>query len=365
MRFVVSGGGTAGHINPALALAEELQARGHEVQYAGTSRGVEARLVQEAGIPFKPFEAQGFNRSRPLSLVPAVFSILRSTGFARSWLREVEADAVVCFGGYVCIPVGRAAKKLKLPLVVHEQNSVMGLANKYLGKAAAKVALTYEESALDLGFEGKTELTGNPVRASVLKATRSEGRSYLNLPERDLVLLVFGGSLGARHINQAIIGLKEELLSVEGLSLVHITGPKEYETVRSELALTEEEQKRWKLFGYQDRMGETLAAADIVLSRAGATSLAEITALQIPALLIPYAYAAENHQTKNASAYTAQGAACMIADDDLGKDIFKEKLFSLIRSDETRCAMKEALAHFSGEKASARLADVVIATAEA
>ncbi|MEG0505303.1 MAG: glycosyltransferase, partial [Raoultibacter sp.] len=132
MVIVLSGGGTAGHINPALALAEVLEQRGHTVLFAGTPQGVEARLVREAGIPFTPFEATGFNRNHPTSIVRAVAKILKSTRAAKAWFEDVKPDVVVGFGGYVSIPVGRAAEAMGIPVVVHEQNSVMGMANKYL-----------------------------------------------------------------------------------------------------------------------------------------------------------------------------------------------------------------------------------------
>ena len=139
MLIVLSGGGTAGHINPALALADVLKQRGCEVRFAGTPQGVEARLVAEAGIPFTPFEAAGFNRNHPLTLPKAVLTIQKSTTLARRWFDEIRPDAVVGFGGYVCIPVARAAEQRGIPVVVHEQNSVMGMANKYLAKRAAAI----------------------------------------------------------------------------------------------------------------------------------------------------------------------------------------------------------------------------------
>ena len=149
MLIVLSGGGTAGHINPALALADVLKQRGCEVRFAGTPTGVEARLVREAGIPFTPFEAQGFNRNHPLTLPKAVLTIQKSTTLARRWFDEIQPDAVVGFGGYVCIPVARAAEQRGIPVVVHEQNSVMGMANKYLAKRAARLAKVAEETCLE------------------------------------------------------------------------------------------------------------------------------------------------------------------------------------------------------------------------
>ena len=360
MKFVLSGGGTAGHINPALALAEVLQEQGHVVYFAGTPQGVEARLVPDAGIPFESFVATGFNRAHPTSIVSAVKHMFKSTKAAKIWLEEIKPDAVVCFGGYVCIPVGRAAHKLTIPLIVHEQNSVMGLANKYLAKTADAIALTYKEANLPLGKRRKSVLTGNPVRSAVVKTTREQGRGFLEIDDNKLVLLIFGGSLGARHINSAIVDLKDKLLGRDNLVVVHVSGPKEYDAVRDSLCLTTEEARRWKLFAYQDRMGEVLAATDIVLARAGATSLAEISALKIPALLVPFPYATQDHQTTNARFYVEQGAAFMIADKDLDSPEFEKLLFALIDDQEIRENMRHAAAGFATEGAANRLADVVI-----
>ena len=138
MLAVLSGGGTAGHINPAIALADELVARGHEVRFAGTPNGVEARLITDAGIPFTPFEASGFNRNHPLSIVKGVRLISKSTKAAKKWFDQIRPDVVVAFGGYVCLPVARAAEQTGVPVVLHEQNSVMGMANKYLSKKAKR-----------------------------------------------------------------------------------------------------------------------------------------------------------------------------------------------------------------------------------
>lgn len=364
MVIVLSGGGTAGHINPALAVAEVLESREHTVLFAGTPQGVEARLVREAGIPFTAFEAAGFDRSRPASIVSAVAKILKSTRDAKRWFADVRPDVVVGFGGYVSIPVGRAAEIMNIPVVVHEQNSVMGMANKYLGKRAKAVALTYEVAGSALDDTSKVVVTGNPVRSSVLAAKREDGRAMLGIPGDALMLLVFGGSLGARHINTAVCALKQRLLAVDDLFIVQVTGPKELEAVEADLALTDEEKRRWKLFGYQDRMGETLAACDMVVSRAGATSLAEISALHIPAMLVPFPFATEDHQTTNAKAYVQGGAAYMMPDDQVEGGQFAELLFSMVGDAAVRDRMREASKAFKTKDAASRLADVVIAAAE-
>lgn len=360
MRIVLSGGGTAGHINPALALAESLIEQGHEVFYAGTPQGVEARLVKEANLPFTPFEAKGFNRNHPKTIFSAVRIITKSTKLACAWFEEIKPDVVVAFGGYVCIPVGRAAKKMGVPLIVHEQNSVMGMANKYLAKTARAVALTYEVAGAPVADKEKLVVTGNPVRSSVLTSTREEGRSMLGIPEEASMLLVFGGSLGARHLNAAISSMKKDLLAIDNLYVVHITGPKELETVEAVLALTEEEKKRYLVMGYQNRMGETMAACDMVVSRAGATSLAEISARCIPAILVPFPFATADHQTTNARSYVQAGAAWMMADDMVETPEFKELVLTFVDDEKARLKMSEAARGFETGNAASKLADVVL-----
>lgn len=360
MRIVLSGGGTAGHINPALALAESLIEQGHEVFYAGTPQGVEARLVKEANLPFTPFEAKGFNRNHPKTIFSAVRIIIKSTKLACAWFEEIKPDVVVAFGGYACIPVGRAAKKMGVPLIVHEQNSVMGMANKYLAKTARAVALTYEVAGAPVADKEKLVVTGNPVRSSVLTSTREEGRSMLGIPEEASMLLVFGGSLGARHLNAAISSMKKDLLAIDNLYVVHITGPKELETVEAVLALTEEEKKRYLVMGYQNRMGETMAACDMVVSRAGATSLAEISARCIPAILVPFPFATADHQTTNARSYVQAGAAWMMADDMVETPEFKELVLTFVDDEKARLKMSEAARGFETGNAASKLADVVL-----
>lgn len=360
MRIVLSGGGTAGHINPALALAESLIEQGHEVFYAGTPQGVEARLVKEANLPFTPFEAKGFNRNHPKTIFSAVRIIIKSTKLACAWFEEIKPDVVVAFGGYVCIPVGRAAKKMGVPLVVHEQNSVMGMANKYLAKTARAVALTYEVAGAPVADKEKLVVTGNPVRSSVLTSTREEGRSMLGIPEEASMLLVFGGSLGARHLNAAISSMKKDLLAIDNLYVVHITGPKELEAVEAVLALTEEEKKRYLVMGYQNRMGETMAACDMAVSRAGATSLAEISARCIPAILVPFPFATADHQTTNARSYVQAGAAWMMADDMVETPEFKELVLTFVDDEKARLKMSEAARGFETGNAASKLADVVL-----
>ncbi|NGM18078.1 undecaprenyldiphospho-muramoylpentapeptide beta-N-acetylglucosaminyltransferase [Eggerthellaceae bacterium zg-893] len=359
MRVVLSGGGTAGHINPALALAEELEDRGWDVRFAGTPRGIESRLVPEAGIDFKPFEAQGFDRAHPMTLPRALAKIQKSTTQAKKWFAAERPDVVVGFGGYVCIPVGRAAEQMGIPVVVHEQNSVMGMANKYLAKKAAAVCLTYEHAAKDVSDASKVVVTGNPVRKSVFDASREEGRVAFGVPDDATMLLVTGGSLGARHLNQALVALKGRLLAHDGLHVVHVTGPKELASVQEALALSPDEAARWQVLGYTDQMGLAMAAADAIVSRAGATSLAEISARALPALLVPFPYATEDHQTMNAQACVDAGAALAVPDADVEGEGFADALMRLVEDESLRASMRAAAQAAPTKNAAALLADQV------
>lgn len=356
---VLTGGGTAGHIYPALALAAELKDRGYEIFYAGTPNGIESRIVPDAGIAFKGFTASGFNRSHPISLLTGIARVSKSTKEATKWFNTIQPDAVVGFGGYVSIPVTRAAERAKIPTIVHEQNSVMGMANKYIAEKAQAVCLTYEEAAEALPKGKDWTLTGNPVRSEVTEATREEGRSYLDIPEDATVLLVFGGSKGARHINEAIATMKDELLAIPDLYVYHITGESEKESVESKLALTEDQKRRYRVAAYENRMPLALAAADFVVSRAGATSLAEIAARAIPAVLIPYPYATGNHQMVNARSYATGGAAIVIPDSQIPSKDFSDAILGLAQSKERRDVMHAAASARNETNATCQLADIV------
>lgn len=362
--FALAAGGTAGHVNPALALAGELRERGHEVRFFGTSRGMEADLVPKEGFAFEGLDLTGFDRSRPWTLASA---LVRMRAARRRVLGEFQGGgrpaAAVGFGAYVCFPMADAAARLGVPLVLHEQNSVPGMANKALARKAAVLALAYPSS--EQRFQGKlgagtrVVVTGNPVRASVLSPTRAEGRRKLGVPDDALLLVVFGGSLGARHINEAAARLKGRLLAVPGLHVVQAAGARGFEEASAALALTDSERARWRLVPYIEDMGSCLAAADLVLSRAGASSIAEIAARCVPSVLVPYPYATEDHQSKNAAFLAEAGGAEVMADGELDGEGPGTLLLELLGDAGRRTRMRAALEGLGGARAAARLADAV------
>ncbi|MDR3037011.1 MAG: undecaprenyldiphospho-muramoylpentapeptide beta-N-acetylglucosaminyltransferase [Coriobacteriales bacterium] len=361
MKIVVTSGGTAGHVNPALAVAQELREAGHELVFAGTPQGLEARLVPAEGFDYVAFKAAGFNRRKPLTLLSSSFAIAASAAKARTWLRAVKPSVVVGFGGYVSIPVGLAASWLGIPLAIHEQNSTSGMANRFLAKRARLVALTYASAAKDFKISTEPVCVGNPVRASLLTANRAAARASFGIPPDATVLLAFGGSLGAQHINEALVARAAYLLSLDRLHILHVTGTRDFPQIEAMVARIGAAADRWHLIDYCDRMGDAYAAADAVLSRAGATTLAEIGALGIPALLVPYPHAAADEQTANARVLVEAQAADMVADGDLDGLVFTERLARLVTDEVYRGDMRRAARALGGSTAREDLARLIIA----
>jgi UDP-N-acetylglucosamine--N-acetylmuramyl-(pentapeptide) pyrophosphoryl-undecaprenol N-acetylglucosamine transferase len=365
MRFVITAGGTAGHIYPALAVAQALIAAGHEVHYAGTPAGPESRIIPEAGIPYTAFAATGFDRAKPLSLLTSTLRLARSAAKARKWLRELAPDAVAGFGGYVSIPVGLAANRCRIPLLIHEQNSTPGLANRYLARHAAAIALTYALPAGALRARVEPVITGNPVRPAfeafaqpgAKQELRRQGRAAWDIPQSATVLMVFGGSQGAKHINEAVAALAPALLERhQHLHILHLTGRRDHPAIQEICAHT-----RWHLVDYCERMPEAYAAADLVVSRAGASSLAEIAAVGVPTVLVPFPHATGDHQTANAKTLVAAGAARMVTDARLDDPFFSETIHELLEDEAAREAMVAAAEGLrGGEDATAAILNMLL-----
>lgn len=366
LTVAIAAGGTAGHVNPALALADELRDRGHEVHFFGESRRLEGTLVPKEGFPFHPVHVTGFDRRRPWTLVTALVHLSHEEHRLIEKFGSGELpmpDVAIGFGAYLELPLMRAAAKLGIPIALHEQNSVPGLANKRTAKSARLIALG-QPAAEDVmrscaGRSSEVVFTGNPVRSSVLEGDRSRGRVALGIPQDATVLLVFGGSLGARHVNERLASLKRELLAIEGLHVVHSTGKNGYDETLQALDLTDAEASRWRVMPYIDDMGDTLAAADLVVSRAGASSVAEIAALAVPSILVPYPLATADHQTTNARLLTEAGAAVKFSDDDIDGDAFRDELLGLLGDAPRRASMHEAARGLAQDKAAAMLADLL------
>ena len=320
--------------------------------------------MPQAGFELVPIVVTGFDRSRPWTLVSALVRERSATSQILARFRESGVpDVAIGFGAYVELPLISACHAEGVPVVLHEQNSVPGLANKTSAKRAARVCVSLPQAipafSDRVGDPGAIVVTGNPVRQSVVTADHAAGRAAFGIPEDATMLLVFGGSLGAMHLNRGDCGLKDELLGREGLWIVHSTGKDDYDAVVSSLALSEDEKARWQVMPYISNMGEALAAADLVVSRAGASSIAEIAALAVPSLLVPYPFATADHQTTNAHYLVDAGAAVLVADADIDAPVFSEQLLSLVDDPERRALMRAAARGLGQDRAASALADQV------
>jgi UDP-N-acetylglucosamine--N-acetylmuramyl-(pentapeptide) pyrophosphoryl-undecaprenol N-acetylglucosamine transferase len=315
-----------------------------QVAYVGAPGSLEQRLAGDQGVEFVAVRASGWDRSRPLTFVTGVATAVGSTLRCVRLLRRDRTDVVVGFGGYVSVPLSLAAVLRRVPLVLHEQNSVPGVANRFLARFARTVCVTYADSVAFLPLPERAVVTGDPVRESVLRADREAGRAAFGIGGGETLLLVFGGSRGARHVNSAVVALRERLAGVGGLRVVHIAGPTEAATVREALESGGGIPDWWRVLEYVEGMGNLLAAADLVVCRAGATTLAEVSALGKASLLVPYPYATDDHQTLNAGPFERAGAAVVVADADLNGPGFGEALLALLADPTARTAMEAAAA---------------------
>lgn len=343
MRFVVTGGGTGGHIYPALAIARGLQKDfGAEVYYLGGTRGMEAEIVPRAGFPFEAIALEGFRRS--LSPANVLVAWRAARGVAQAWrlIKKIRPAAVVGTGGYVCGPVVLAASWQGIPTLIHEQNALPGVTNRILSRFARQIALTFEDSKQYFPRKARTKVTGLPVRPEVLKAERFSARIKLGIPPDAVVVLSFGGSQGARSINNALSGVLSASAGRQDVHFLHVTGPRQYDYFMDNISqngISLVNAGNIIITPYMYDMPEAMAASDLVVCRAGAATLAELTVLGLPGILIPYPHAAENHQEHNARAMERAGAAVVIRDGELSPEILLGKINSLLSDSASLSAM--------------------------
>lgn len=361
MNVVIAGGGTAGHVFPAIALAQELAGSGHRTTFLGTANGLESRLVAEAGLPFVAIEAAPLTRRASPALARAPVIAMRSIGACRQHV--VRADVVVGMGGYVSVPPVLAARRERRPVVLHEQNALPGLANRILSRGARIVALSFADAAARLPRGVRTAVTGNPVRARILEvpahreALRAEALDALDLEAGRTTVLVFGGSLGALHVNRTVAGAIGHLRSRADLQLLILTGPRHLDVVGG--AAAEAMPLRVRVLPFLDRMELAYAVADAAVARAGATSIAELAVCGLASILIPYPHATANHQDANARELERAGAAVVVADADLRADDLAARIARLVDDVPRRTSMAAHATGWSTPHAAAALAAVV------
>lgn len=368
MRVLLAGGGTGGHIFPAITIAQTLQEQYGDVEvlFVGAQGGLEATLVPKAGFPFVAVPARYLRRKLSAEVFLTVWTAWR--GFREAWriVSRFRPHVAVGTGGYVSGPVMAAAALRGIPVVLQEQNALPGLTTRLLARSARRIALGSADAARYFPADGRVAVTGNPIRREILTAGRKEALAALGLDPAKKTLLVFGGSQGGRTINRAMVEAAPALLRRGDVQIIHQTGPAGFADVVSAagdgVARLEEHRAvagHWHILSFIHEMPLAYAVADLVVCRAGAITLAELTAKGLPAVLVPYPYAAERHQDANAAELARAGAAVVVADAEVSGARLLEILHPLLDDDGRRRRMAEAARRLGRPDAARQIAALV------
>jgi UDP-N-acetylglucosamine--N-acetylmuramyl-(pentapeptide) pyrophosphoryl-undecaprenol N-acetylglucosamine transferase len=316
----MAGGGTGGHIYPALAIADKIKRRrpDSEILFIGARRGMEKDIVPAHGYALRLIDARGFDRRRLLKNAGAVLALLRALLETRRILRDFAPDLVIGTGGYVSGPVLREAGRAGIPAYIHEQNAFPGMANRLAERYAKEVFVAFEEAGRYFRNKDKVVLTGNPLRREFAVRGLVDYRERLGIEAHAFALLVFGGSLGARALNEALFAILEELRAESDLRLFFISGDRHYEAARAAFAARGiPEGERFRVLPYTDEMHAYMCAADLVICRSGALTVSELTACGRASVLIPSPNVVGDHQFFNAKSVADRGGALLIREADL------------------------------------------------
>ncbi|XZF13727.1 undecaprenyldiphospho-muramoylpentapeptide beta-N-acetylglucosaminyltransferase [Chitinophagaceae bacterium MMS25-I14] len=358
LKVIIAGGGTGGHIFPAVAIGHALQRLQPDTQllFVGAKGKMEMEKVPQEGFEIVGLDIAGFNRSNMLKNITLPYKLLKSLWSARSILKNFRPDVVVGVGGYASFPILKAAQRLNIPTVIQEQNSFAGKSNQILARKAKAVCVAYD--GMDKFFpREKIVITGNPVRKNIAQSviTRAEGQDWLGLDPAKKTILVVGGSLGAKAINEAIDEHLDTILK-EDVQLVWQTGKPYYETA---LQRAKAFEGKVRVFDFIRQMDYAYAAADIVISRAGALAIAELCIVAKPVIFVPYPFAAEDHQTSNAMALVTHNAALIVKDNEAKTELVK-KLHTLLHDNNMQEVMSRNLRQVAIKDADERIAKKMI-----
>ena len=370
MKVLVTGGGTGGHVYPALCVLNRLKEKVSEAEilYVGKAGSLEEKLATESGYSFRSIEARGLTRKISFDFFKSAVSNLKGFFQSLSILREFSPDVIFATGGYVAFPVLLAAVFLRRPFFLHEQNAVAGLTNRIFSRFAESVALSFPETR---GIKSnRTKFTGNPVREEIFKARKEEAIEFFGLKEDLKTLLVMGGSQGSVKLNEALIKSLPAFARFRPIQIIHLTGEANFEEVKKEF-----EEKKEQLnfpddlvycpFPYLEEIGLAYAAADLVLCRAGATTISELMALGKPAILVPYPWATDNHQEENARAVERRGAGRVILEKDLTPIVLFEEVKRVIYNETALRLMGQRARWLSRKEADRAIVEIILSLKQA
>jgi UDP-N-acetylglucosamine--N-acetylmuramyl-(pentapeptide) pyrophosphoryl-undecaprenol N-acetylglucosamine transferase len=368
LRVLIAAGGTGGHVFPGLALARTLVARdpATTVSFAGTTRGIEGRSVPAAGFEVDMLPILPLSRRLSVETVLSPGAAVAGVGAATRLLKRRRIDVVAGMGGYVTLPVAMAAKLSGIPVVLHEQNAVPGIANKLAARVATTVALGVAEAAAAFGG-ARTVVVGNPVRPELAHldrdALRTEALTAFGLDPARRTLFVFGGSQGARRINNALIDATASWPRPDTIQVLHACGKRDEDAVRAGWAAVEPRGLRVQVVPFVDRMDLAYAATDLAVTRAGALTVAELTVAGVPAIMVPLPHATAGHQAANAAVLAAAGGVVHIPDAELTGPRLAEEAAVLLDDPGTLASMGKVMRDLARPEAAEDLADTVLAAA--
>jgi len=332
-KVILAGGGTGGHLFPALAIAEGVKKKypDSQVYFMGTKRGLEAKILPARGYKLFYLSVRGLKRGFNLSIFKAIFFLMKSMLEAVKILRQLKPEIVIGTGGYVSAPAVLAAGLMRIPTFIQEQNSFPGIATRILSLFAKKVFLAYDESKKYFRVKKKLKVTGNPIRPEIFKADKTSAMKKFDLEQNKKTVLILGGSQGASAINQAVLqdlNTNEKELEFQ---ILWQSGEKDYQKIKENL---KDKKNSVQVFNFIEDMSSAYAACDLVVSRAGAISLSEITGCGKPAILIPYPYATAGHQKYNAQVLEKNGAAIRIEEKELRQIKLLSKAKELLKDEQ-------------------------------
>lgn len=344
MKVVISGGGTGGHIYPAVAIIEELKKRDSNIDilYIGSKNSMESELIPSLGINYKSIEVMGLPRKINKKFFKSIFVLLKGLRQAKKILKDFKPDVVIGTGGFVTGPVLYKAHKMGVYTIFHEQNSYPGITNRILSRYVNAMAVTFKESIKFFKNNDKCVVTGNPIRNRFEFLNREESLKFFEIDENSKNIFSFGGSNGSEELNKAVLGILEKFYKNEKISLIHVTGKLNYDKFLEEVKSKGIKiENNVKILPYMTEMDKAYGVSDLVITSSGAITLAEISKIGLASILIPKAYTTENHQEFNARAYKDIGTSELILEKELNSDLLWENIEKIIFDNSRLEQMKE------------------------
>lgn len=352
MKVIIAAGGTGGHITPGIAIGTMLQKQGHDILFVGTEKGMEVDLVPKAGFELRYIHVAGL-KGGILSQAKALVLLQKGITECRKLIQEEKPDLVIGTGGYVTAPLMMAGIQMKVPTMIHESNALPGKTTKWLAKHVDCVAVGFEAAKERLENGKNVVWTGNPSKMGMMIQSKEEAKAKIGVPGK--LLLVFGGSQGAQKINEVMVSLLQKN-AFPHMTVIYATGPKHYDAIKEQLPNL---PTNVRLEKYIYNMEEVMRASDLVVCRSGALTVSEIAIVGIPSVLIPFPYAAENHQYYNAKALEDVGAGVMIEEKDLTAEVLENTVTNLMAKEETLQQMAQAATKIGDNKALERVEEAI------